>query len=164
MLRFIIVIIYKYESPILKILPKNETPQFEYITTIRVAVAPPFTVGDAGAGIREIVPITGGEFAGPRLNGKVIPGGADWSLRRSNGGFKVWARYTLRLDDETVVSILNAGLVWKNDNGSYGGRTVAEFEVADGPHAWLRESIFIGTLTAEVGNDDEVVIELWQVT
>jgi hypothetical protein len=33
-----------------------------------------------GAGIvRSIAPITGGTFKGPELQGKVLPGGADWA-------------------------------------------------------------------------------------
>lgn len=33
-----------------------------------------------GAGVvRSIAPITGGTFKGPELQGKVLPGGADWA-------------------------------------------------------------------------------------
>ncbi len=148
----------------MKLNSRNETPDCEFIASIRVAVAPSIIIGNTGAGIREVFPIIGGTLQGARLNGKVIPGGADWALQRQNGGYHVSARYIIQLTDGTLVAILNAGLVYKNGDGNYGGRTVAEFEVADGPHAWLRESIFIGTLFADDKNEHEVSIELWRVT
>src|SRR5262245_29878894 len=33
-------------------------------------------------GIRTIVPVTGGDFEGPRLRGRILPGGGDWLLLR----------------------------------------------------------------------------------
>ena len=40
-------------------------------------------LGDVGKGGRRIVPIVGGDFSGPKMRGKVLPGGADWQVIRA---------------------------------------------------------------------------------
>ena len=60
----------------------------------RVTVAPPVVVGPSVNGLRRIVPITGGTFSGPRIEGRVIPGGADWQHVRADGVLSIEARYT----------------------------------------------------------------------
>src|SRR5262245_53193487 len=42
---------------------------------VRIAAAPPQRLGTVPHGIRSIVPVTGGEFEGPRLRGQILPGG-----------------------------------------------------------------------------------------
>jgi hypothetical protein len=42
-------------------------------------------VGDAGAGTRRIVYVTGGTVVGPKVNGEVLPGGGDWLVVRPDG-------------------------------------------------------------------------------
>ena len=37
-------------------------------------------IGNIGGGTRMIAPIAGGSFSGVWLNGKVLPGGANWVL------------------------------------------------------------------------------------
>src|SRR5262245_36196183 len=54
------------------------------LMTVRIAAAPPQKLGTVSHGVRSIVPVTGGEFEGPRLRGKVLPGGGDWLLLRSD--------------------------------------------------------------------------------
>jgi hypothetical protein len=49
---------------------------------LQVVVAPPQKLGAVSHGTRVIVPITGGTFEGPRLRGKVLPGGGDELLNR----------------------------------------------------------------------------------
>ena len=51
------------------------------LMTLQVLVAPPQRLGAVSHGTRAIAPITGA-FEGPRLRGKVLPGGADWTLLR----------------------------------------------------------------------------------
>jgi hypothetical protein len=50
-------------------------PPLEFIFAAHVTVGPPLDLGDVGKGGRRIVPITGGDFAGSRLRGVVVPGG-----------------------------------------------------------------------------------------
>ena len=41
----------------------------------------------------------GGTVDGPRLKGKVLPGGADWQIVRADGVVHLTARYTIETDD-----------------------------------------------------------------
>ncbi len=128
------------------------TPSLAPVARLTVAVARPLVIGKAEAGLREVIPITGGTVEG-QLNGKVLPGGADWCLTRPDGVAEVWARYTLELDGGELVSVLNTGLAFPQPDGSYAGRTVPQFEVASGPLSWLRNHIFLGTLLASAEGD-----------
>ena len=67
-------------------------PRLELIFAANVSVAPPLDCGDVGKGTRRIVPITGGEFSGPDIRGKVLPGGADWQILRGDGVSELEAR------------------------------------------------------------------------
>src|SRR5688572_28675798 len=49
-------------------------------------------------GERRIINILGGTVDGPRLKGKVLPGGADWQIVRADGVVHLTARYTLESD------------------------------------------------------------------
>src|SRR5260370_32436146 len=50
------------------------------LMTVNIAAAPAQKLGTVPHGIRSIVPVTGGDFEGPRLRGKVLPGGGGWLL------------------------------------------------------------------------------------
>ena len=75
-----------------------------------VSVGPPLDCGDVGKGMRRIVPITGGEFSGPDIRGKVLPGGADWQILRGDGVSELEARYTLQTDDGALINVRNLAL------------------------------------------------------
>lgn len=128
------------------------TPSLTPIARLTVQIARPLVIGEGAAGLREVIPITGGTVTGT-ITGKVLPGGADWCLTRPDGMAEVWARYTLALDTGDLVSVLNTGLAAPQGDGSYAGRTVPQFEVAAGPLQWLRNHVFIGTLMARAEGD-----------
>src|SRR5438445_11530278 len=56
------------------------------LMTVKIAAAPPQKVGTGPHGIRSIVPVTGGDFEGPRLRGKALPGRGAWLLLPPDGG------------------------------------------------------------------------------
>src|ERR1700685_2664146 len=85
-------------------------PELEFIFSARVTVDPPQELGDIGKGRRRIVPITGGDFDGPLLHGKVLPGGADWQILRDDGVAELEARYTLQTDDGALIHVRNLAL------------------------------------------------------
>jgi hypothetical protein len=138
-------------------------PPLEYWASIRVYVEPPVAIGPTGGGTREIFMITGGVICGEGWGGKVLPGGADWAVKRADGSYRVWARYTLQHEDGTLIAIINRGFVWDNGDGTWSGRTSAEFEVADGPHAWMRDAVIIGVLTARDDAPEHVDLAFWRV-
>jgi hypothetical protein len=133
------------------------SPTTEFAFDLQATVDTPQEVGDTPAGKRRFIPITGGRFAGPRLKGIVMPGGADAQVIRPDGVTDLVARYTLKAEDGTLIYVVNRGLrhgppeIMQRlmrgeavDPASYYFRTTPSFEVAAGPHDWLNRSIFVG--------------------
>jgi hypothetical protein len=111
-----------------------------------------------GKGGRRIVPITGGEFSGPRLRGKVIAGGADWQIVRTGGVAELEARYTLETDDGVLIYVRNHALRHgpaevmaalaagrSVDPSSYYFRGATFFETGAARYAWLMKHIIVCT-------------------
>jgi len=138
-------------------------PGLELVMSVRVEIAAALQIGEVGAGVRRVIPITGGSFEGPAIRGTVLPGGADWNLTRPDGVAELWARYTLRTDDGVLIGIVNAGLVVPQADGSHRVRTIPQFEVAGEQYAWLRRNIFVGTLLPSEGGA-AVQLQFFQVT
>lgn len=132
-------------------------PELELVCELAVQIDPPLQVGRTPRGLRRVVRILGGTVEGPRLRGRVLPGGADWQFERADGVLEAEARYELELEDGTVVSVVNRGLRRASaevmtkiaagelvDPASYYFRTAPAFEAPEGPHAWLNGSLFVG--------------------
>ena len=66
--------------------PLEEFPHLEFVYTASVGIAALEDVGDTVSGHQRLIPITGGTFEGPRLRGKVLPGGAEISPVESQSG------------------------------------------------------------------------------
>jgi|ERR1700722_3282860 uncharacterized protein DUF3237 len=152
------------------------TPMLElsHVFTARVDVGAALDLGATESGRRRIVPILGGWVAGPRLTASILPGGADWQIVRSDGTAEVVARYTLRAEDGTLISVVNKGLrrgpaaVLARlaagevvDPSEYYFRTAPVFEVAAGPHGWLADNLFVATGEREA---TQVVIRVFMVS
>src|SRR5215470_17770341 len=81
------------------------------LMTLRVNVATPQNIGSVPLGARRAVPLSGGTFKGPRLQGTVVPGGsADWLLLRADGVLEMDLRVTLQTDDGALISMRSFGL------------------------------------------------------
>ena len=76
---------------------------------VKVTLEPVRDLGDTPLGRRRIIGITGGSFAGARLSGRVLPGGADWQLIRADGVAFLDARYTLETADGALIYVNNKG-------------------------------------------------------
>ncbi len=123
-----------------------------------ITLAPPQELGDTPLGRRRIIGITGGRFAGERLSGRVLPGGADWQLIRSDGVTDFDARYTLETGDGAPVYVRHGGyrhgppaVIRKLLEGQevdaslYYMRGSMYFETGDGRYAWLNRCVCVTT-------------------
>ncbi len=127
---------------------ETETPpplETEFVYEAIVSIDAPVEVGKTPLGQRRFIPITGGSFAGPKLKGEILPGGADWQLSHPNGSTEVDALYAIRIKDGTVVIVRNTGLI--SDQGAY-MRTALRFEAPEGTHDWLNQYQFASTISA----------------
>ncbi len=85
-------------------------PALVHVLHLDVEVGPPIEVGRLPSGLRRVVPIVGGTVSGPLLTGRVLPGGADVQLVRTDTETEVEARYLLESDDGELVTVHNQGL------------------------------------------------------
>src|ERR1700716_2051966 len=81
-----------------------------FLMMLQVVVAPLQKLGAVPHGTRVIAPITGGTFEGPRLRGKILPGGGDWTLSRSDAVLELDLRITLETDDGALINMTSFGL------------------------------------------------------
>jgi Protein of unknown function (DUF3237) len=139
--------------------PDLASPPLELIARLRVQVSAPTQVCDTPAGQRRIVPITGGEVLGPLLTGRVLPGGADFQLLRTDEGVaELDARYAIELDDGTRIFVVNHAIrraapdlaqrLMRGeavDPALVYFRCAPRFEAPVGPWRWLTSSMFVGT-------------------
>ena len=127
------------------------------LMTVRIAAAPPQKLGTVPHGIRNIVPVTGGDFDGPRLRGQILPGGGDWLLLRSDGVLELDLRITLETDDHALIYMTFQGLRHGPpdaiaalgrgeavDPASYYFRTVPRFETSAERYAFLNRIVAVG--------------------
>ena len=75
----------------------------ELLFKIAFTVPPPLDLGETPYGRRRIARITGGTFAGPKLQGRVLEGGGDWLLLRRDGVLQLDVRVALETDDNAVI-------------------------------------------------------------
>ncbi len=72
-------------------------PRLTPIYRLEATLGEPLDLGDTGRGHRRIVPLTGGTFTGPTINGKLLPGtSADWQTVLSDGTAIGDIRYALQ--------------------------------------------------------------------
>ncbi len=122
-------------------------PQLEFAFEEIVMLGQAIPVGETPLGRRNIIPITGGTFSGPGIEGTIIPGGWDWQLTRSDGCTEIKADYMLRTNDGVVINIINEGaLCAPGDGPPTPARTYPRFEAPKGKYDWLNRSAFVGTL------------------
>lgn len=142
-------------------------PTVEFVFEERVTLGPAVVVGETAVGPRQYIPITGGEVAGPRLNGRVVPGGWDYQSAYDDGCAHLSADYFLQAEDGTVIRILNEGLMCPSADG---GRSYMkpEFEAPEGPHGWLTRGSFVATIEPDApaaggGPPGAIRIKIYQI-
>jgi hypothetical protein len=131
-------------------------PSITFVFSANVLVGTPQEKGTIDGKRSRFIPITGGKVEGPRLAGRVLAGGGDWQTIHTDGLTDVFARYTLEASDGTLIGVTNPGVrvaspdiiarlsAGENvDPDLYYFRTTPAFEVAAGPHAWLRRQVFV---------------------
>jgi hypothetical protein len=85
-------------------------PILEHVFDVAVEVAAPLAIGETGGGLRRIVDIRGGIVTGPRLQGRIRPGGADFQIIRADGTAALHARYVIEAADGALVYVENDGI------------------------------------------------------
>jgi hypothetical protein len=120
------------------------------IFTIQAELEGITSLGRTPYGERRVIGILGGTVRGPKLSGRILPGGADWQIIRSDGAADIKARYTIETESGALIMVTSEGLrhgppevMAKLTRGEvvdpahYYFRTVMRFETADPSVDWL---------------------------
>ena len=124
------------------------------LMALRLTTAPTQNVGAAPHGTPIIYPITGGSFEGDRLRGQVLPGGADWTVKRPDGVVELDLRITLATDDGALVHMTFEGIRDDAAPGAPYFRTLPRFETAEPKYSFLNRLLAVGV--GEIGVDGPV--------
>jgi hypothetical protein len=144
-------------------------PDLEFVFGLKAKLGPPVVVGDTPEGLRRMIPILGGSFAGRGFEGDVLGGGADWQFVRPDEVTVAEAVYLLRMRDGTLIQVRNRGLrhgprdVIERlgagedvDAGEYYFRSAPILTAPAGAHEWVNRAVWIAT-----GARFAAAIELW---
>jgi hypothetical protein len=124
----------------------SSTPIFR----IQAELADILDAGHTPYGGRRMIGILGGRVTGGKLNGRILPGGADWQIIRSDGVADIQARYVIETEAGARVIVNSEGLrhgptevMARLAAGEpvapdlYYFRTVMRFETAEPSLDWL---------------------------
>ena len=133
-------------------------PELQLLFEAHGTLEPAIVMGQTPDGLKRIVPIVGGTFAGPKIRGTLVPGGADWQYVRADGVTVVEARYLLRTDDDVLIEVHNRGLrhgseeVMRRlvagehvDPSEYYFRAAPSLTAPAGKYEWLNRRLFLCT-------------------
>ena len=132
-------------------------PSLTRIYRLEATLGAPLDLGDVAQGHRRVVPLTGGTFTGPELNGTLLPGvSADWQIVLPDGTALGDIRYTLQTDDGNLLYVQSRGVRHGSadvlarlargqdvDASEYTFRTTTQIETAAPELDWLNKGVFI---------------------
>jgi hypothetical protein len=133
-------------------------PSLKRVYRLEATLGDPLDLGDVAQGHRRIVPLTGGTFTGPELNGTLVPGvSADWQIVLPDGTALGDIRYALRTDDGALLYVRSRGVRHGSaevlarlgrgedaDASEYTFRASTQIETAAPELDWLNKGVFIG--------------------
>jgi hypothetical protein len=132
-------------------------PSLRRVYRLEATVGEPLDLGDVAQGRRRIVPLTGGTFAGPELNGTLLSGSsADWQIVLPDGTALGDIRYTLQTDGGDLLYVQSRGVRHGSadvlarlargedvDASEYTFRTSTQIETAAPGLDWLNRGVFV---------------------
>lgn len=132
------------------------------IMRLKVKIDPPRMVGPVASGSLQVIPILGGTVQGEKINGTVVPGGADWNTARRDGLSHVFAKYLLVTDDGEYIAIENEGVIDFQSGSVIKTRPTFQASQA-GRYAFLNEGVYVGSLEGDPETRDQVNIVIYKM-
>lgn len=134
-----------------------QTPTLEFLFSLSAQLQPALAVGDSGRGDRQIIHVTDGMVEGPRLTGRVLPGGGDWLVVRPDGVGELDVRATVQATDGALLYLAYRGYLtnlpevlprWLAGEDvprdQYYFATAPFVETGASQYAWLTRTVCVG--------------------
>ena len=136
----------------------NELPNpvLTQVYRLKAVAGPPLDVGDAAAGHRRVVPLAGGTFTGPELNGNLLPGGTvSWQVALPDGTALAEICYTLQTERGALLHVRSIGVGKGNaavaapfggeaiDPGEHLFHATTRIETTAPDLDWLNKGVFV---------------------
>jgi hypothetical protein len=132
-------------------------PSLTRVYRLEATLGEALELGEIAEGRRRIVPLTGGTFTGPELNGRLLAGSsADWQIVLPDGTALGDIRYTLQTNDGDLLYVQSRGVRHGRtevlerlargedvDATEYTFRTSTRIEAAAPDLDWLNRGVFI---------------------
>jgi hypothetical protein len=149
-------------------------PRLTMVFRLEATLGDVLDVGDVAQGRRRIVPLPGGTFAGPELNGTLLPGAsADWQIVQVDGTVLGDIRFALQTDRGDLLYVRSHGVRHGSaevlarlgrgeevDASEYVFRTSTRIETAAPDLDWLNKGVFISVAGRQPGG---VIYEIYLV-
>jgi hypothetical protein len=123
----------------------NELPDpvLTQVYRCKSVLGPAIDIGEVpGGGHRWVAPLVGGTFAGPELNGSVLPGGsATWQVL-PDGTARAETRYTLQTDRGALLYVRSSG-VGRGEHVERLFHAATRIETAESSLDWLNNGVFL---------------------
>lgn len=121
----------------------SQTPSLTHVFDIKAEIGQAINGGPNPHGVRVTIPITGGTVTG-KVNGTIIPGGADYQLvNPDQGRSELQAIYTIMTNDSVAIHVCNEGISRFASDDSY-FMTSPKFECdINSSYDWLNNRIFV---------------------
>jgi hypothetical protein len=132
-------------------------PRLTHVYRLEATLGQPLDLGDIAHGHRRIVPLTGGTFTGPEIDGRLLPGAsADWQILLPDGTALGDIRYVLQTERGDLVYVQSRGVRHGSsdvlarfgrgedvDAAEYSFRTSTQIEAAAPDLGWMNKGVFI---------------------
>ena len=148
--------------------------QSRHLFTISIKLHPTEELGQTPAGNRRVFAVSGGDFAGDRLRGTILPIiGSDLLLTRPDGSSQQDVRMLLRTDDGTTILMTYRGVRHASPEvnerisrgeavapSEYYLRTAPFFETSSPQYGWLNKIVTVGVGERRA---DSVIYEVFEI-
>jgi hypothetical protein len=125
----------------------NELPDpvLTQVYCLKAVTGPPVDFGDVLVGRRRVVPLVGGTFNGPELNGSLLPGGSESrQIVLPDGTTSAEIRYTLQTDRGALLYVRSTGVSQGHGDAEDALlHATTHLETAAPYLDWLNKAVFV---------------------
>lgn len=117
------------------------------LCTLHVDLADPEVISNGPHGARRVIRVLGGRFTGERLEGEILPGGADFQLVRPDGVAEIDVRVMLRTTQGSLIYLTGRGL---RHGPAQALQALQSGAAVDPAEYYFRETLFFETDAQEL--------------